>query len=216
MTSYSGYKIIRCPHCGTESAERAFASINFSAQEYWTDGQRVNSLAPTDESIRNCNCGSFYLSFTAKTLGHSKAPNFEGAEIPIARVVSDAGLQAALLSKKYDSDCELAIRKRLNRYFNDPYRDIYRHHRSRDKGSFPEYEPSAAQKENLILMIELMDQDSIRNVFELVECHREVGAFDIALDHASSTSIDNQTQRMLALQRQLIANGIRNPVRFRL
>ena len=57
----AGSIVFRTNCCGALYRRQAYASINLSAQEYWTDGKRVNSLFPNDGGLRQCQCGTFFL-----------------------------------------------------------------------------------------------------------------------------------------------------------
>lgn len=56
MTRVSGVHIIKSPCCGVQMHTSAYASINFTATEYWTDGHTEGSLAPQGEGLRRCLC----------------------------------------------------------------------------------------------------------------------------------------------------------------
>lgn len=88
MTSTKGFHIIQSPCCKTHLTTVAYASLNFSASEYWTDGGTVNSLAPTHEGLCCCPCGSFFHLSNAPRVGflpRSKQiapPGWEALKIP--------------------------------------------------------------------------------------------------------------------------------------
>ncbi len=65
MTRVSGTNIIKSPCCGALMGTPAYSSINFMAQEYWTDGGTVGSLAPSGGGLRRCLCGQCFLLSTA-------------------------------------------------------------------------------------------------------------------------------------------------------
>jgi hypothetical protein len=48
MTSVRGYRILTSPCCGANFAAPRYASMNYRAREYWTDGKRVRSLSPLE------------------------------------------------------------------------------------------------------------------------------------------------------------------------
>ena len=52
----------------------AYGSLNFSAQEYWTDGGNVFSLAPLDGGLRHCTCGSYFLLSQAEFVARIPKP----------------------------------------------------------------------------------------------------------------------------------------------
>ena len=59
VTRVSGVRIVAAPCCGAQYAQPHYASMNFSAREYWTDGWREASLMPNDAGLRRCRCGGF-------------------------------------------------------------------------------------------------------------------------------------------------------------
>ena len=61
MTSVSGRNVVAAPCCQTLYTTPAYSSINLSASEFWTDGQRVHGLYPNDGGLRSCACGSYFL-----------------------------------------------------------------------------------------------------------------------------------------------------------
>ena len=126
MTSISGYRVMASPCCGARFVAARYASMNYSAQEYWTDGQCVQSLAPTDGGLRQCECGAYFLLRNAKEIIEVSAE--EKQAMQPARQVADEKL-ASLLALTLTEDVELVVRRRYWRYLNDPYREIYRAYR---------------------------------------------------------------------------------------
>ena len=126
MTSISGYRVMATPCCGARFVAPRYASINYSAHEYWTDGQCVQSLAPTDGGLRQCECEAYFLLRSAKEV--TKVSTEEKQATQPARQVADDTL-ASLLTLPLSEDVEIVARRRYWRYLNDPYREIYRAHR---------------------------------------------------------------------------------------
>ena len=61
MTRISGYLVSACPHCGAHYRRPTYSSMNFMAQEQWTDGHTEGSLMPRSEFMRLCTgCKSIY------------------------------------------------------------------------------------------------------------------------------------------------------------
>lgn len=69
MTRIAGTYIVRTPCCGRSYGTTAYASINYSAWEYWTDGQDYMGLAPPMDGLRGCSCGSFFLLERTQQIG---------------------------------------------------------------------------------------------------------------------------------------------------
>ena len=126
MTSICGYRVMASPCCGSRFIAPRHASINYSAHEYWTDGQCVQSLAPTDGGLRQCVCEAYFLLRNAKEISEVSAE--EKQAMQPARQVADEKL-ASLLTQSMSEDVELVVRRRYWRYLNDPYRELYRAHR---------------------------------------------------------------------------------------
>jgi hypothetical protein len=69
MTRIIGTRVYRAPCCGREYGTSAYASINFSAAEYWTDGATLHSLAPEPSRIYRCECSELFLMGQTQTVG---------------------------------------------------------------------------------------------------------------------------------------------------
>ena len=123
MTSVRGYRILANVCCGARFSAPRYGSMNFTAYEYWTDGQRVHSLAPTDGGLRRCLCGAYFLQQNAIEIGFE-----ETQKTPSAIYVNDNEL-AGLLALPIKDDIELVVRRRYRRHLNDGYRDLNRAHR---------------------------------------------------------------------------------------
>jgi len=126
MTSISGYRILTTPCCGAKFVAPRYASMNYSAHEYWTDGQRIHSLAPTDGGLRQCDCGAYFLQRNAIEIFGISQEEKQATEP--AFQVADEKL-SSLLTQPLNEDIEIVVRRRYWRYLNDPYREIYRAHR---------------------------------------------------------------------------------------
>ena len=69
MTRIAGTNIIKAPCCGVLYSTTAFASINFTASEHWTDGATEKYLSQSDGGLRRCKCGGYFLSGYAERVG---------------------------------------------------------------------------------------------------------------------------------------------------
>lgn len=69
MTRVAGFRQVRVPCCGKVYVRPNYRSINFMADENWTDGWREASLMPNDTGLRRCQCGQFLLMRETESLG---------------------------------------------------------------------------------------------------------------------------------------------------
>lgn len=123
VTRVSGVRIVAAPCCGAHYAQPRYASMNFSAREYWTDGWREASLMPNDAGLRRCRCGRFI------TLGDLvEISSADASELPRIDRVPDEELLACLAQPQSEA-VELAARRQLWWHLNHAYRDRYREHR---------------------------------------------------------------------------------------
>ena len=94
MTRISGINIIKAPCCGALYSTVAFASINFTASENWTDGTTENSLSQSDGGLRRCTCGGYFLSGYAERVGFipkNTGQQPEQSEYSIAKIFGKIG-----------------------------------------------------------------------------------------------------------------------------
>jgi hypothetical protein len=68
MTRTSGDRVIQTRCCGVLLRTPSYSSINFSANEQWTDGRVVGSLFENGGGLRRCTCGKYFLLSDATTL----------------------------------------------------------------------------------------------------------------------------------------------------
>ena len=90
---------------------------------YWTDGAKEHGLMPSGGGLRKCKCGQFYLLREAIKLGFEAGP-----ETPHTQFVDAADLAAATQSPR--KALELVARRQYWMHLNDPYRELYRAHRT--------------------------------------------------------------------------------------
>lgn len=186
MTIVRGVTILAAPCCGARYVFPRYASINFSAFEYWTDGWRERSLMPNDQGLRRCNCGQYVL-----TKNLVEIETAESSDLPRMDHVPEEQLPDCIAHAKAQ-DLEVAARLGYWHFLNHPYRDSYRQHRdaeeaatkaawlaanpdrrtwwdklkgrkapnySRPAGSpftQPAFEPTAEQRENMVRLSELL------------------------------------------------------------
>jgi len=126
MTSVRGSRVMSSPCCGSRFVAPRYASMNYSAHEYWTDGQRVHCLAPIDGGLRQCECDAYFLLRDANEIIDVSAEEKQATQPAIH--IADEKL-AGLLTLPLNEDVEIVVRRRYWRYLNDPYREAYRAHR---------------------------------------------------------------------------------------
>ena len=126
MTSISGYELIASPCCRKIYGTPRYASVNFSASAFWTDGKRENSLMPNDGGLRKCECGNFFTLRDCIKLGldADEKPNFPDHVHP-------SDLPNAIDSTN-SLNVELAARRAYWIHLNDEYRQLYKDHRDEE------------------------------------------------------------------------------------
>ncbi len=129
MTSISGYKLIASPCCRTTYARAQFASVNFSASAFWTDGKRENSLMPNDGGLRKCQCGTFFVLSECIQMGLEATEPFN-----FPSYVSPSDLPLAFQTA-HSQEVELAARRAYWLFLNDPYREQYKAHREAEQAA---------------------------------------------------------------------------------
>lgn len=126
MTSISGYELVASPCCRKIYGTPRYASINFSASAYWTDGKRENSLMPNDGGLRKCECGEFFTLLDCLKIGLNAD---EKAIFP--ERVHPSELPHAIKST-ISINVEIAARRAYWIFLNDEYRELYKAHREEE------------------------------------------------------------------------------------
>lgn len=129
MTKACGVVILAARCCGARYAFPNYATMNFSAWEYWTDGWREHSLMPNDEGLRHCKCGKFVLINNMNQLGVE-----ERSDLPFMDHVAPAQLPDCI-EQAADEEMEIAARLEYWRELNHPYRERYREHRDEEEAA---------------------------------------------------------------------------------
>lgn len=129
MTIVRGVNILASRCCGARYASPRYASMNFRACEYWTDGWREQSLMPNDEGLRRCKCGRFVLLQELVQIGTAEA-----SDLPPIEQVPDEMLPACIATADHE-DVEVAARLTYWRLMNHPYRQHYRKHRDAEEAA---------------------------------------------------------------------------------
>jgi hypothetical protein len=132
---------------------------------------------------------------------------------PKAQSVTGSAIAELLGSKPQDKNLLIQARRLYWRYLNDQFRDEYRAHRDINKESYPAYEPSAAQMDNMEHLAELLEDHDMVDELELGELYREMG--QPLKSRAKLAKVGEDDQKLCAMQLTLLEKGYRGPVRFK-
>ena len=256
MTRMAGSYVVQTGCCGALYRRQAYASINFSAHEYWTDGRRVNSLFPNDGGLRKCQCGSFFLlhdcdklydlpkdnlkprapkgwqhtkdNWWRRLLGKPSLGDYlsnydirteeeitaqEQAKPPWPLAIQESDLPTAIETAAGHVQLEIAARRLWWMSQNDPFREVYRKHKEIHPDTFPPFEASDEQKENMLKLAYLLEDQYSPPWLEVAEICREVGDMDAA---AKALTLAGKSDETLSLViGGLIAMNYAGPARFR-
>ena len=127
MTRIVGRTIIASPCCKSLYATPRYASMNFIAYGYWTDGEKEHSLMPTDGGLRMCQCGTAFLLRDTISLDLDASD-----EIKAPKHVEFAQLPQIIATTK-SPHVEVTARRNYWRGLNDEYRVIYRAYRDNEQ-----------------------------------------------------------------------------------
>ncbi|MEN9316753.1 MAG: hypothetical protein RIS35_3146 [Pseudomonadota bacterium] len=129
MTRVVGVNIVAAPCCGARYQTSRYASMNFHAFEYWTDGWQDSLYKPNDPGLRRCRCGRFLLM---GELMHLETA--ETSDLPHIDRVPDALLPECIATA---DDVALEFAARLDHWhaLNHPYRKRYRTHRAAEEAN---------------------------------------------------------------------------------
>ena len=96
MTRIIGSRILKTPCCESTMKSEAYASINMSVAENWTDGKMVGTLFNRDGQLRRCICGHLFFLRDAMTdvVIRKNDPNLSADSIPSAIFIKDDELNA--------------------------------------------------------------------------------------------------------------------------
>jgi hypothetical protein len=213
MTRFAGRRILRARCCGATFAERNYSSMNYSGAEFWTDGRIFAPLVPNDDGVRRCVCGCYFLIRNADQI--AALPRDSIISPPeAAQRVPDADTGALLASGIADEDMLIVLRRRHWRQLNNPYRVVYRQHRETDQSTFPTYEPTEAQRDNMTALLGLLATEGAVDWLEVSELHRELDQpqeAQSALNRAGGLEKDR-----VAIWQKMIDEGFTGPMRYRL
>jgi len=136
----------------------------------------------------------------------------EKMKIPDAIHVADSSMPDVFKQRETSRQLQIAARRRYWRYLNDPFRDTYRLHKELDPQSFPDYQPSSEQKENMRELTDLLHKSST-DWLEVSELYREMGDFPKSLKALGAHN--GRKSKLHASIFFLINKGVSTPARFR-
>lgn len=119
---------------------------------------------------------------------------------PNAIHVDDQYLDKVIANGEGNLELLVIARRRLWRFLNDPYRDLYREHKKVSPATFPEYIPSYEVLSNVQALIDLLTLVDEPNNLELAELYRQLGKFELARKFLDSIDLnDNDQARVIAV-----------------
>ena len=115
--------------------------------------------------------------------------------------------------EKANTSLLIVARRRYWRHLNDPFREVYREHRTLFCDSFPDYQPCNDQVVNMIALIDLLQRTNSSNWVEIAELCRELGDFASA-NEALKTHKGNITT-IIKVIHDLIKLSVSAPARYK-
>ncbi len=139
---------------------------------------------------------------------------------PSPQYVNVSELLALINGGLPDLKVQKVVRRLYWHYLNEPIREIYRKFRESNKevdaagnsSTFPDFQPSPEQTENMLRLIELSKASESPDWLEMAELYRELGDMDAA-SHTLSC-ITGEKQRLHFVIEKLIVLNARCPARF--
>ena len=192
------YQLNECEHVMTLPKEKPRAPEGWqkSKNNWWT---RFLGKPTIEEIIRHYD-----------TRSKSEIDD-EKLKFPDAVHVADASMPDVIKQSGASSQFQIAARRRYWRYLNDPYREVYREQKNLDPDSFPDYQPSSEQRENMQELADLLEKSST-DWLEVSELYREMG--DFSNSHSALKIYSGRKNKLQASIHFLTSNGVSTPARF--
>jgi hypothetical protein len=142
---------------------------------------------------------------------------------PDAKHVKDEELQILINANISDDALLEVVRRRYWRYLNHPAREVYRAFREAHKGevdsaghsaTFPEFQPSTEQIENMGQLVNLLETAVSPNWLELAELHRELGNMHAAARALANIPVTEEVENLHYVVEKLTSLRVRGPVKF--
>lgn len=140
---------------------------------------------------------------------------------PDPKYLANSELQALIESEIADVRITETARRLYWRHLNEPFREVYRAFREAHKGevdatgdsaTFPDYQPSAEQTQNMEQLVKLLEASASPKWLELAELYRELGDMDAAARALSHITGDQE--RLHFVIEKLLLLKVRCPVMF--
>ena len=208
MTRVSGRKLIASPCCHTLYAMTSYMSINYSSFAFWTDGKRDGSLMPNDSGLRKCQCGNYFLQSEAVKLEIPAGDDREFAPHVHTNWENEwrrANPDDRSIFKNLIDKLRRIKPQRLPINPNRPF-------------TFPVFQPTTEQAENMEKLIELLlnstERLHLEYPIELAELYRELGKFDTAIKLINGIKDEDQDS-FSRLLLELSIEKTTAPIRYR-
>jgi len=128
--------------------------------------------------------------------------------------VKDEDLSRVIHESNGEQEILIVARRRYWRYLNDAYRELYRLHKVAEPDTFPVFEPTELQINNMVSLLDLLLSPHQKGVdLEVIELLRELGRFQEAASRIDR--IEDKTDILYQILANLNARHINVPARFR-
>ena len=134
-------------------------------------------------------------------------------DMPIeAQVISESDLPIVIGKCEGKREILIEARRRLWRVMNDPFRKVYRAHKEISPETYPSYEATYEQKENMLKLAYLLEESYSPNWIEVSELCREVGDMGAAKEALKLSS--KSDKKLIDVVGELIAMNYTGPVQY--
>jgi hypothetical protein len=198
-----GPTIIReCPGCHEELSQYTIGSGNTFGAKFWTDRKMEARMLPDLPKLVRCpKCSVLFWVSDAKELGRSelafvRGPNWDKKwdAAPSLERPTEADLLSYAESHKLTEGREIYVRQRTWWLANDPFR--------RPASTSQKQTWSAAQRQNLMALSELLDETDPHERHLKAEIARELGQFD-ECEKLLEGKLDGERRRTAEVIREL-------------
>lgn len=131
---------------------------------------------------------------------------------PPAVHVPDNELPEILLQCHDDVKMTVTARRRYWRYLNTPFRETYRKHKEESPETFPAFQPTDEQRENMEQLLDFLTATQSDDHLEIIELNRELGQATNAIQLLEN--IQDDREALVGIQRRMTQIGYCGPVRY--